>query len=135
MCLGRFYVNTSICRFAYSATVKLKRLDSATLLVYHKDCDEEQELSSSEASSEEKQAIILGVVSSIGVLILIATSLTLFCLKRRGIICSNKNQKKEEIIVHQNELYGNLSNQDYFAERYDTNIVDRNQYYEEEYEA
>ena len=38
-------------------------------------------------------------------------------------------------IVHQNELYGNLSNQDYFAERYDTNIVDRNQYYEEEYEA
>ena len=29
----------------------------------------------------------------------------------------------------------NLSNQDYFSERYDTNIVDRNQYYEEEYEA
>ena len=32
------------CRFAYSATVKLKRLDSATLLVYHKDCDSDQQL-------------------------------------------------------------------------------------------
>ena len=69
------------------------------------------------------------------ILIYLATFVTLLCLKRIGMICFNSNQKKQEIIVHQNELYGNLSNDDYFAERYDTNIVDTNQYYEEEYEA
>ena len=64
----------------------------------------------------------------------LATFITVYCLKRKGIICISKKQK-DEVIVHQNELYGNLSNQDYFEERYDTNILDRNQYYEEEYEA
>ena len=43
--------------------------------------------------------------------------------------------ENQESIVHQNELYGNMSNEDYFAERYYTNIVDTNQYYEDEYEA
>ena len=79
--------------------------------------------------------MIFGLIgSSAVVLAVLATFLTIFCLKRRGIICSHKNTM-EESIVHQNELYGNLSNEEYFAERYDTNIVDRNLYYEEEYEA
>ena len=55
----------------------------------------------------------------------------LVILVQKGIICKKSN---ENIIVHKNDLYGNLTNQDYFDERYDTKITDENQYYEEEYE-
>ena len=50
---------------------------------------------------------------------------------KKRIICSKK-PKDENVITHKNDLYGNLTNQDYFDERYDTNISDRNQYYEGE---
>ena len=33
--------------------------------------------------------------------------------------------------VHQNDLYGNLSNLEDWQERYDTKIVDTNTYYED----
>ena len=39
-------------------------------------------------------------------------------------------KKEEAAIVHQNVLYGNLSNEDYHAERYDTKITDSNNYYD-----
>ena len=82
-----------------------------------------------------RKEIILGITISTVVLVSLSIFITLFCLKRRRMLCFNKSPKNQEIIVHQNELYGNLSNDEYFAERYDTNIVDTNQYYEEEYEA
>ena len=121
----------TVCVFANSreTSPSIKRILNANLTLYHTDCFEKLRL-------DVDQTVILAlIISSAVILICLATFITLFCLKRRGIICINKNQKNQEIIVHQNELYGNLSNQDYFAERYDTNIVDRNQYYEEEYEA
>ena len=50
------------------------------------------------------------------------------------LVCK-KNDSKTEAIVHQNDLYGNVTNEDYFNERYVTNIVDTNQYYDDEYQA
>ena len=135
------------CKFEYSGKVELKYTysASASLLVYNKDCTEElkNDTIKVEETKEvidtkeyESKTMILGItIFSAVILVGLATFITLFCLKRRGMICFNKNSKNQEIIVHQNELYGNLSNDDYFAERYDTNIVDTNQYYEEEYEA
>ena len=130
------------CQFAYFGEVKFIRSDSASLSVHHKRCSEVQKLNTSEVFSEENdtdaiksQTLVFGLIGlSATVLVGLATFITVYCLKRKGIICISKKQK-DEVIVHQNELYGNLSNQDYFEERYDTNILDRNQYYEEEYEA
>ena len=58
----------------------------------------------------------------------------IFGTLKKGVIC---DKKEEDAVVHQNELYGNLSNEDYFEERYDTNVVDTNENYQqfEEYEA
>lgn len=39
-------------------------------------------------------------------------------------------KKEEAAVVHQNVLYGNRSNEDYHAERYDTKITDSNNYYD-----
>ena len=125
----------TFCVFANSSEANIKRSDLANLTLSHKYCDEEHKLNSNSGSKGSQTLIVGIIVPSAVVLVALATIITLFCLKRRGLFCFNKNQKKEEIIVHQNELYGNLSNQDYFNERYDTNIVDTNQYYEEEYEA
>ena len=54
-------------------------------------------------------------------------------MKRKRMMCFKT--ENQEIIVDQNPMYGNMSNEEYFAEGYDTNAVDTNQYYEEEYEA
>ena len=37
----------------------------------------------------------------------------------------------EKPIVHQNDLYGNISKQEEHEQRYDTKIVDTNQYYDD----
>ena len=54
-------------------------------------------------------------------------------LAYRGIICSKK-KSNQNTIVHTNDLYGNITNEDYFDERYDTKFTDTNQYYEGESE-
>ena len=128
------YLRT-LCVFVKSSEANIKQSDLAKLTLYHTDCDKEHKLNSNNGSKGSHTIIVGITVPSAVVLVALASFITLFCMKRRGLVCFNKNQKKEEIIVHQNELYGNLSNQDYFNERYDTNIVDKNQYYEEEYEA
>ena len=48
-------------------------------------------------------------------------------------MCSEK-PKNQNVITHKNDLYGNLTNQEYFDQRYDTNITDTNQYYDGEAE-
>ena len=119
----------TICIFSNSSYTVLNRSFNANLTLYHEDC-----LDARGGSNRNQTLILALIISSTVVSVGLATFIALFCLKRRGISCFKTNQKKQEIIVHQNELYGNLSIQDYFTERYDTNIVDRNQYYEEEYE-
>ena len=52
-------------------------------------------------------------------------------LVKKGFIC-RETSPKQNVIVHQNDLYGNLTNQDYFDQRYDTKITDTNQYYDGE---
>ena len=78
--------------------------------------------------------LILKITSGIVALLFLIVFVLCF-LKRKGFICGKRKDVREESIVHQNELYGNVTNQDYFDERYDTNIVDKNQYYDQEYEA
>lgn len=94
-------------------------------------CSEENKKEKNDTEENENQTLFFGLIGlSAEVLIGIAT---LLCLKRKGMMCFKI--ENQESIVHQNELYGNMSNEDYFAERYYTNIVDTNQYYEEEYGA
>ena len=68
---------------------------------------------------------IAGVVTFIIIIIII--SIIVFVIWKR----KNNEVKGEKAIVHQNDLYGNISNQEEHEERYDTNIVDTNQYYED----
>ena len=89
---------------------------------------------STPASGEEDSHNVTLILSTvIPSLITVITVAILAMLVQKGIIC-NKEKSNENIIVHKNDLYGNLTNQDYFDERYDTKITDENQYYEEEYE-
>ena len=124
------------CKFAYSGEARIRQSGLAKLSVYHKNCIEDimnEENDTKAGANENNTMIFLLIGLSAVVLLCVPTFITLFCLKRREKLCFKK--ENQEIIVNQNELYGNLSNQDYFSERYDTDIVDRNQYYEEEYEA
>ena len=134
-----------ICNFANSTEVKIKPSDNSSLTIYQKDCyDEDSEtdiMSCSEENNKEKkdmeeyenQTLIFGLIGLSAAVLVGIASFIIFLLKRRGILCFKT--ENQDIIVHQNVLYGNLSNEEYFAGRYDTNVVDRNQYYEEEYES
>ena len=53
----------------------------------------------------------------------------LVILVKKGLICREK-PNNQPVITHKNDLYGNLTNEDYFNQRYDTNITDTNQYYD-----
>ena len=80
------------------------------------DEDVEEEDSSSEIN------IIIGAVVGGLVLIIIIIALSVIIVFQR---------KTETVKVHRNDLYGNISNQEEHKERYDTNIVDSNQFYED----
>ena len=128
----------TFCEFAYSSKAKIKQTDHASqLTVYHKNCDEENKVDMDEICSMEKkdtksETMIFGLIG-FSFAVLLSLLICIACMKRRGIMCfKTENQK---INVDQNPMYGNTTNEDYFAERYDTNVVDTNQYYEEEYEA
>ena len=90
---------------------------------------EDEEIQSNESSTN----IIIFISIAVTILVCLIFFL-LFCMKKKGVI-RKKDDAKKETIVHQNELYGNVSNEDYFNERYATNIVDKNQYYDDEYQA
>ena len=84
-------------------------------------------------SSDENLYIVLGATIP-SVLVIFFLIFATVCLVKKGVIC---DKKEEDAVIHQNVLYGNLSNEDYFEERYDTNVVDTNENYlqYEEYEA
>ena len=68
-----------------------------------------------------------GIVGGVASIIIIIISIIIFVIWKR----KNKEVKVENPIVHQNDLYSNISNQEEHEERYDTKIVDTNQYYDE----
>ena len=74
--------------------------------------------------------ILCSVIPSI---VAVLSVVSLILMVQRGIICS-KRKSNQNIIVHKNDLYGSITNEDYFDERYETKITDENQYYEEDYE-
>ena len=82
--------------------------------------------------SANKEVNIIMASTILSVLLICILVIVTVCLVKKGIIC-NKNQKSvnKNTIVHQNDLYGNISNQDYFDERYDTNVMDKNENYQE----
>ena len=99
--------------------------------------DEEDKVDMGDVCSEEKkdteeQTMIFGFIG-FSAAVLLCLLICIICMKIRGVMCFKTGS--QESTIHQNELYGNTSNEDYFAERYDTMTVDTNQYYEEEYEA
>ena len=74
--------------------------------------------------------IIVILCSTIPSLCILLSVIILVNLWKKGLLCKNSNN--ENVITHKNDLYGNLTNQEYFDQRYDTNIKDTNQYYDEE---
>ena len=57
-------------------------------------------------------------------------------MKRKEKFCFKENAKKkvdQEVVVHKNDLYGNMGNLEEWKERYDTKIVDTNTYYDNNY--
>ena len=76
----------------------------------------------------ENTNLMGGIAGGVGLfIIIIIICIIIFVIKKRN----PKEQKNEKAIVHRNDLYGNISNQEEHEERYDTNIVDTNQYYED----
>ena len=76
--------------------------------------------------------LIIGGISF--AMILLVVIAVVCVMKRKNMYCfqEGKNDKVDgELKVHQNDLYGNLSNLEEWQERYDTNIVDTNTYYED----
>ena len=82
--------------------------------------------------SETSNHLMIGGISF--TMILLVVIAVVCVMKRRNMYCfqEGKNDKVDgELKVHQNDLYGNLSNLEEWQERYDTNIVDTNTHYED----
>ena len=75
--------------------------------------------------SENTSNFIGGIVGGVAFIIIIGIIIFVICKRK------NNEVKGEKSIVHQNDLYGNISNQEEHEERYDTKIVDTNQYYDD----
>ena len=138
----------TLCSFSYAKDAEIMRTEefkASSLTLHTRDCNQliqlkltgictndeviDEEMQSDESSTE--------VSITIAIVVTVVTCLVfflLFFMKKKGAICT-KDDAKNETMVHQNELYGNVSNEDYFNERYITNIVDANQYYDDEYQA
>ena len=136
----------TLCSFAFEKDAKIIRDERSTsfLTLHAKDCIKDEKISVSDVcekgmedeeiqSNESSTNIIIFISIAVTILVCLIFFL-LFCMKKKGVI-RKKDDAKKETIVHQNELYGNVSNEDYFNERYATNIVDKNQYYDDEYQA
>ena len=128
------------CQYSLASKVqKLQLNGNSRLFLFNKSCLSDTNVDESISScpitekSDGKLFIVLGATIPSFLVICFMIFATI-CLVKKGVIC---DKKEEDAIVHQNELYGNLSNEDYFEERYDTNVVDTNENYQqyEEYEA
>ena len=85
-----------------------------------------------ELATTENVPLIIGV--SLAIIFAIVVIITVVCVLRMKKICCFQDIKSKvdgDVKVHQNDLYGNLSNQEEWQERYDTNIIDTNTYYED----
>ena len=97
--------------------------------------DDDIRKATKDVSKKENIYLIIGVSSAI-ILIILFVIAVVCVMKRKEIGCfqGGKNNRFDgELKVHQNDLYGNLSNQEEWQERYDTNITDKNTYYEDYY--
>ena len=97
--------------------------------------DRERKPPVEDISFEKANDLKLIISVSIGIIFVILAVIAAVCVLKRKKICCFQEGKKNEVdgvmIVHQNDLYGNLSNQEEWQERYDTNIIDTNTYYED----
>ena len=122
--------------FLASKVQKLKVDGKSKIYLFHQDCVSNKTTNiscntqNSKATNKEFNIILASTISS--VLLVCILVIVIVCLVKKDIICSKKQKSVDEnTIVHQNDLYGNISNQDYFDERYDTNVVDKNENYEQ----
>ena len=122
---GTHYTSNSTVCFKFYSSKKTwnehSKNYSNEVYTYHESC-------ALSMKNVDKQKTILILCLSIPSLMILFFSVMLVIFMKKGLICrENKN-----IISHKNDLYGNLTNEDYVDQRYDTNITDRNQYYEGE---
>ena len=92
------------------------------MYTYHESCAQ-----SNKTDYSQKTTLILYL--TIPLLLILSFLVLLVILVKKRIICGEK-PKNQNVITHKNDLYGNLTNEEYFDQRYDTNIIDTNQYYE-----
>ena len=93
---------------------------SNEMYTYHESCDQSNK-------TDDSQRTTLILCLTIPSILILFFSVMLVIFVKKGLICRENN---ENVISHKNDLYGNLTNEDYFDQRYDTNITDRNQYYD-----
>jgi len=81
--------------------------------------------------------IHLTIGISLATILTFLVVITVTCVMKRKKFCcfqdKVKNKVDNDLKVHKNDLYGNLSNLDEWKERYDTKIVDTNTYYDSNY--
>ena len=80
--------------------------------------------------------LYLLIGASLAIIFLTLVVVSVGCCMKKKIWCfqkANDSKLNGEVKVHQNDLYGNLSNLEEWQERYDTNITDTNTYYEDYY--
>ena len=128
---ARMKNSSHICKWILSDILdKIKitevKDDMSTLYLYQTGCV-------LPTPKEENLILYIGLAAGGGGILLLVTVVGIvFMLRRKQMMCFKKQE--EEALVHQNVLYGNLNNEEYHAERYDTRITDTNNYYDGEVE-
>ena len=125
--------DSKITCFGISSKEDLEKISIASdkdsvLHILNKTCNFDIKMNDFIKEDEMTEYIIGGIVGGF-VLIIIIVSIIIIVIKKLNT--EDQEVKSKKAIVHQNDLYGNISNQEEHEERYDTNIVDTNQYYED----
>ena len=115
-----------VSQFQDSIRISVEQDPDSAFYVMDQNCTFEDKINFPE--NENTNHLIGGISGGVALfLIILIIGIFIFVIRKRNI----KEAPCEKAIVHQNDLYGNISNQEEHEERYDTNIVDTNQYYED----
>ena len=123
--------NSLICKWILSDSLENIQIttvndDISTLYLYQTGC-------ALPTPKEENVDLYIGLAGGGGgILLVMVVVVIVLIIKKKQKMCFKR--KEEAALVHQNVLYGNLNNEDYHAERYDTRITDTNTYYDGEVE-
>ena len=105
------------------------------LFIYHENCPSQSSaINFTTEEEDENQDITVILSTTIPSVAILGFLIAILIILGKKWYISRKTKANQKVIVHQNDLYGNLTNQEYFDQRYDTKVTDTNQYYDGEEE-